>query len=55
MTFDDAVLAATLDVPLGEVAQANIDKLRLRWPDGFVREDATTHSDEGPRGDAHGE
>jgi NTP pyrophosphatase (non-canonical NTP hydrolase) len=30
-----AALASALEVDLGAVAQANIDKLRARYPDGF--------------------
>jgi NTP pyrophosphatase (non-canonical NTP hydrolase) len=30
-----AVLTHTLGVPLSDVAQGNVNKLRLRYPDGF--------------------
>ena len=33
-----AQLATGLDVPLSEVAQHNIDKLKARYPDGFDSE-----------------
>ena len=31
-----ATLAGTLDIPLAEVASANLEKLRRRHPDGFT-------------------
>jgi NTP pyrophosphatase (non-canonical NTP hydrolase) len=33
-----AVMADALDMPLGEVAQHNIDKLARRYPEGFSQE-----------------
>ena len=34
-----AAMASALDLDLGEVAQANVDKLKARYPEGFQRAD----------------
>lgn len=41
-----AHLANVIGVDLGDVAQANIDKLRARFPQGFTREDSVAKRDE---------
>lgn len=41
-----AHLANVMGVDLGDVAQANIDKLRARFPHGFTREDSVAKRDE---------
>lgn len=33
-----AIVARCIDVPLSQVAERNLDKLRARYPDGFARE-----------------
>ncbi len=33
-----AEAASALDIPLGEIGQQNVDKLRQRYPDGFSQE-----------------
>jgi NTP pyrophosphatase (non-canonical NTP hydrolase) len=40
-----ATLATTLDVPLDEVARANLAKLRARYPDGFTAEASLRRTD----------
>src|ERR1700722_6637246 len=40
-----AVLAHYLEIPLSEVADTNIEKLRLRYPRGFNPEDAAKRAD----------
>ena len=40
-----AETAYALDVPLEDVLQANIDKLRVRYPQGFERERSVKRSD----------
>ena len=41
-----AEAATALDVQLEDVLQANIDKLRQRYPEGFDKERSLTRSDE---------
>ena len=40
-----AALATTLDVSLGEVAEANVAKLRARCPEGFTSEASLRRTD----------
>ena len=40
-----AALATTLDVPLDEIASANLEKLRRRFPDGFSSEASLRRAD----------
>ena len=40
-----AAVATTLDVPLDAVAEANLAKLRQRYPDGFRRDDSLRRTD----------
>ena len=42
-----AVLADTCSIPLSDVATANIDKLRARYPDGFSEEASKNRKPEG--------
>ena len=42
-----AALATALDVPLDAVAQANLQKLRKRFPDGFDRDASLRRADGG--------
>ena len=42
-----AALATTLDVPLTAVAEANLAKLRQRYPDGFTPDASVRRPDEG--------
>ena len=42
-----AAVATALDVPLHEVAEANIAKLRKRYPDGFSAEASVRRGDAG--------
>lgn len=43
-----AGLCSTLDLNLGDVMQANIDKLHLRYPGGFSSEDSKARRDVSP-------
>lgn len=40
-----ALAATTLDVPLAEIMQGNIDKLQRRYPDGFSAEASRNRSE----------
>jgi NTP pyrophosphatase (non-canonical NTP hydrolase) len=40
-----AAMATTLDLPLSEVAAANLAKLRARFPDGFTAEASLRRAD----------
>lgn len=40
-----AALASSLDIPLAEVADRNIEKLRRRYPDGFSAERSRNRSE----------
>lgn len=40
-----AGLCSTLELDLGDVMQANIDKLKARYPDGFNSEDSRARRD----------
>jgi len=42
------VVAASLEISLSEVAHANVDKLRRRYPDGFTPHAAARRADEDP-------
>ena len=42
-----AAVATALDIPLDAVAAANLEKLRMRFPDGFSREDSLRRTDGG--------
>lgn len=42
------VVAASLDISLGDVAHTNLEKLRRRYPDGFTSQAAAQRADEGP-------
>ncbi len=41
-----AVMADALDMPLGEVAQHNIDKLARRYPEGFSQSRSRNRTEE---------
>ena len=41
-----SALAAALELPLSEVAEANLEKLRRRYPDGFTGEASLERTDE---------
>lgn len=43
-----SAVAASLDLSLGDVAHANLDKLRRRHPDGFTPDSARARADEDP-------
>ncbi|AAK94361.1 MazG-like pyrophosphatase [Myxococcus phage Mx8] len=45
-----AVIAARLDLDLGDVAAANVEKLRKRYPDGFSTEASKARVDVGTGG-----
>lgn len=42
-----SAVATALDLSLGDVAHANLDKLRRRHPDGFTPDSARARADEG--------
>ena len=42
-----AAIATLLDLPLGDVAFANIEKLKARYPKGFSEADSINRSKEG--------
>ena len=42
-----AAVASALDLPLGAVAERNVEKLRRRYPDGFSGEASRRRADEG--------
>jgi NTP pyrophosphatase (non-canonical NTP hydrolase) len=42
-----ARLATALEMPLGEILHANIEKLMLRYPEGFTVEDSLNRRDNG--------
>jgi NTP pyrophosphatase (non-canonical NTP hydrolase) len=35
-----AIMAETLEIPFDDVARKNIDKLKVRYPNGFTEEDS---------------
>ena len=39
-----AAMATALDVDLGEIAQANVDKLKARYPEGFASSASTNRT-----------
>ncbi len=41
-----SAVASALGISLGDVAHTNVEKLRLRYPDGFTVADATARRDE---------
>ncbi len=41
-----AVMADALDMPLGDVAQHNIDKLAQRYPEGFSQDRSRNRAEE---------
>ncbi len=41
-----SALASSLDLSLGDVAHTNLDKLRLRYPEGFTPQAAVERRDE---------
>ena len=42
-----SVVAASLEISLGDVAHTNVEKLRRRYPDGFTPRAAAQRADEG--------